>query len=157
MMEVAVPETLHMDSSQFAMLLFIALIVGAMVFSFLRRLYVQWITYWRMRVGRVGEQQAAKLLKQEGYSVIKAQPAGRMTMRVDGRPVEISVRADYLVTGKGKTFIAEVKTGDRAPRPTHGDTRRQLLEYSLVYQVDGVLLVDMAAKKIHRIEFEYAS
>ncbi|WP_170294030.1 PD-(D/E)XK nuclease family protein [Heliomicrobium undosum] len=150
------PDSFTLDWTLLAVVIAVAVIAGALLFSYLYRAYLRWLAWWRQRAGRIGEQQAAKLLKREGYAVIKAQPPARMVMRVDGAPVNIHVRADYLVQRGGKTYVAEVKTGERAPRPTNGDTRRQLLEYSLIYRADGVLLVDMAAQKIHRVEFEFS-
>ena len=38
-------------------------------------------------------------------------------------------------------------------RGRHTATRRQLLEYALAYDVDGVLLVDMTAGRLHQVEF----
>ena len=61
-------------------------------------------------------------------------------------------RADLLVEARsrsgflrGQRFVAEVKTGERAIDPTHPATRRQLMEYLHVFEVDGVLLVDREA------------
>ncbi|KAB2951687.1 hypothetical protein F9B85_11705 [Heliorestis acidaminivorans] len=134
-------------------LLILAMLFGAFVFSWLRKLYQRWLILWRQQRGKRGETKAVKVLSSKGYTVIEAQPVGTMTLRVDGRANTIKVRADYLVSRQGKKYIAEVKTGQVAPRPTFADTRRQLLEYYYVYQVDGILLVDMTAERIHRIEF----
>lgn len=150
------PESVINDRIILWVLVVVAFVAGAVLFSFLRRLYQRWVAYWRQRIGRIGENQAAKLMKSRGYTIIQSQPPARMVMRVDGQPVDITIRADYLVSRLGKTYVAEVKTGDRAPRPTQGDTRRQLLEYSLAYRADGVLLVDMSAREIHEIEFDYS-
>ncbi|MBM7867949.1 hypothetical protein GTO89_09330 [Heliobacterium gestii] len=149
------PESFTLDWTLLSIMIVVAVIAGALLFSYLYKAYHRWLTWRRQRAGRIGEERAAKLLKREGYAVLKAQAPAQMVMRVDGAPVNIRVRADYLVQRAGKTYVAEVKTGDWAPRPTNGDTRRQLLEYSLIYKTDGVLLVDMAAQKIHRIEFEF--
>ena len=62
-------------------------------------------------------------------------------------------RVDLLVVRHGKRFAVDVKTGDIAPDPRHPATRRQLLEYLLAFEVDGVLLVDMRARRIHEIAF----
>ena len=81
-------------------------------------------------------------------------------MEIDGQPVEVRSRADLLVEWtRGsipRRFVAEVKTGRRAPEPTLPATRRQLLEYLHVFDVEGVLLVDMERRKIKRIGFPQA-
>ena len=43
--------------------------------------------------------------------------------------------------------------GPQVARITHRATRRQLLEYAAVFDVDGVLLVDAEGGRIHRVEF----
>ena len=65
----------------------------------------------------------------------------------------IVVRADLLVSRGARRFVAEVKTGARAPRIETAATRRQLLEYAVAYDVDGVLLVDMEEHTISEVEF----
>lgn len=72
---------------------------------------------------------------------------------VDGEPCVLELRADYLVEGDGELLVAEVKTGDEAPLISTAATRRQLLEYSVAFAVDGVLLVCPERDAIHRIEF----
>jgi hypothetical protein len=74
-------------------------------------------------------------------------------VRIDNEPVPIELRADYLVSYGDKRYIAEVKTGRAAPRIDTSATRRQLLEYRIAFDVDGVLLVDAEANRIHAVEF----
>ena len=85
------------------------------------------------------------MLSKAGYTVVAAQHGGAFTAEADGELWTFALRADFLVRRRrdGKLFIAEVKTGELAPRLSHGPTRRQLLEYALAYRdrVAGVLLV----------------
>lgn len=74
-------------------------------------------------------------------------------MVVDGRHRPVELRADYLVRRGSERFVAEVKTGRVAPCLATAATRRQLLEYRLAYAADGVLLVDMAQRRIHEVVF----
>jgi hypothetical protein len=74
----------------------------------------------------------------------------------DGEPQAIELRADLLVSRAGRRFVAEVKTGASAPRLQTPATRRQLLEYSVAYDADGVLLVDIDAQRIHEVRFPHA-
>lgn len=112
----------------------------------------------RLRRAQVGEEQAAQLLEQAGYTVLSAQHEGSLTALVDDRPCAFALRADYLVRSRrdGSLLIAEVKTGAVARTLQHGPTRRQLLEYALAYggQVDGVLLVAPEQEQtITRVDF----
>ena len=73
---------------------------------------------------------------------------------VDGEPVDVRVRADLLVARDGLRYVAEVKTGGQAPDPTYPPTRRQLLEYMLVFEPDGLLLVNPDEGTITEAEYE---
>jgi hypothetical protein len=49
--------------------------------------------------------------------------------------------------------VAEVKSGVDSTKVTSRSTRRQLLEYLLAFDVEGVLLVDMQRHAIHEVSF----
>jgi hypothetical protein len=107
------------------------------------------------RVARAGdgEARAARRLVQLGYAIEGAQVVAEYEVRVDGAPVTASVRADYVVAKDGARFVAEVKTGAVAPRIETPATRRQLLEYRVAFDVDGVLLVDAERGSVHEVVF----
>jgi len=100
-----------------------------------------------------GEDAAAALLEGAGYAIVERQARVTWAPLVDGAPVMMELRADYLVEGNGELLVAEVKTGDEAPSVTTAATRRQLLEYHVAFGADGVLLVCPERKAIHRIVF----
>ena len=100
-----------------------------------------------------GEKKAEKLLKSKGYTIEGRQVKEKSGLYVDGVWCEVEVRVDFIVRKRRKKFVAEVKTGKTAPDPTQSTTRRQLLEYSLVFKKYGVLLIDMEEKKIREISF----
>jgi len=109
----------------------------------------------RVQSGRALEAEAwaASLLSEAGYSVIDAQVRGSYDLLIDGRPLSIALRADYIVERRGRWFVAEVKSGRLAPSLETAATRRQLLEYRIAFAVDGVLLVDGEAGSIHEVVF----
>jgi hypothetical protein len=100
-----------------------------------------------------GEREAAAILKAHGFDIVGAQVEVEYPVEIDGERIAMGLRADYLVAKDGERFIAEVKTGTRAPRIETAATRRQLLEYELAFEVDGVLLVDADAGRIHTVAF----
>ena len=121
---------------------------------------------WRWSLGRAGrasrarnaraqwgESEAEKLLADEGFVVVDWQVERSWSMWVDGEPVEVGVRADLIVERDGQMYVAEVKTGRLAPKPTFAATRRQLLEYDLVFADHGLLLVNVEQGAIHDIAF----
>jgi hypothetical protein len=93
------------------------------------------------------------MLKRAGFRIVARQARTWWAPLVDGEPHETELRADYLVESDGELLVAEVKTGDEAPRLTTAATRRQLLEYLVAFGVDGVLLVCPERGTIHRVEF----
>ncbi len=105
-------------------------------------------------IARAGEAAAEPLLERAGYTVRERQVTAWWSLRVNGEPVEVWCRADLIVERRGRRFVAEVKTGERAPDPTRAATRRQLLEYHHAFEADGVLLVDVAARRIITVEWE---
>lgn len=100
------------------------------------------------------ERQAEGLLESLGYRVLERQPTLDWTLKVDSERVVVALRADYLVSRGGQRYVAEVKSGELAPRLTTATTRRQLLEYRLAYDVHGCLLVDMTAGRVRQVSFE---
>jgi hypothetical protein len=117
----------------------------------------RWIVSWRMRrqAARAiaAEAWAARLLARAGYELVGSQVKGAYDLSVDGRRVTIELRADYVVRRKGRSFVAEVKSGALAPSLETAATRRQLLEYRIAFAVDGVLLVDGETGEIHEVVF----
>ena len=97
------------------------------------------------------------LLLQAGYRIIGRQVRKRLLVEVAGKPIDVGVRADLLVKRHSRRFVAEVKSGRLAPDIRLGSTRRQLLEYLLVFDVDGVLLVDPERSRINEVRFPMVS
>ncbi|MCX7668419.1 MAG: hypothetical protein N2Z84_05765 [Atribacterota bacterium] len=118
------------------------------------------VSFWRARRLRKifshahnVEKQASHLLEKRGYQVLGEQVEKDAFMVVDGRMVPYRVRVDYLLRKGNKTYVAEVKTGNQAVSFLQSHTRRQLLEYYLVYRPQAVLLVDGEAGKIEEVVF----
>ena len=108
-----------------------------------------------MRMDRAvaGEERAAELLRRQGFSVLGAQAVIDHPVQIDDRVVMIALRADYLAERDGLRYVVEVKTGSLAPRIETSATRRQMLEYRIAFDVDGVLLVDAESGLVHDVKF----
>jgi hypothetical protein len=100
-----------------------------------------------------GERDAEELLSGLGFRVIDRQVSLHWSIECDGQPHPVDLRADMLVERGGQRYVAEVKTGLSAPSLRLAATRRQLLEYAIAYQVESVLLVDMAARTVREVRF----
>lgn len=134
-----------------------ALLGLVLALQILYRVLAAWLERRRARQRQAralrGERQAEKLLGKLGYTICERQAATTWTITCDGAAHEVSLRADLIVMRSGKRFVAEVKTGRTAPQMTTASTRRQLLEYRVAYQVDGVLLVDVEAARVVHVAF----
>jgi len=107
----------------------------------------------RQRIAYAGEDEADAVLRDHGYAILDQQVTVEFPMVLDGEEVWVHNRADRVVQRDGQIWVADVKTGDRARDPTHPATRRQLLEYWLSHEADGVLLVDMEDRTVIEVEF----
>jgi len=105
------------------------------------------------RLGARGEARAERLLAAAGWKVLEREVAARGVVRVDGEDLEYVVRADALVRRGRRTCVAEFKGGAGSSRITSRATRRQLLEYAVLFDADGILLVDADAGRIHEVSF----
>lgn len=134
------------------------MLVSALVTLRLRRWWERVSGRRRQAAGVGMERVAARLLTAAGYHIEATQPPATAHVIVDGERRDIGVRADFLVRGPGRAhdrWAVEVKSSGRARSPTADTTRRQLLEYALAYELDGVLLVDTTRGRILRIGFDY--
>lgn len=100
-----------------------------------------------------GEADAEDLLEEHGFRIRGRQVAFPGTVWIDGEPVDFGIRVDLVLERDGQDYVAEVKTGELAPDPRHGPTRRQLREYADLLPNHGVLLVDVEAGAVHTVEF----
>lgn len=103
-----------------------------------------------------GEVEAEDLLAGLGFAVVDRQAGLVWSIECDGEAHPVELRADLLVERDGRRYVAEVKTGQSAPLLTNAATRRQLLEYSVAYDVDSVLLVDVEAQAVREITFRFS-
>jgi len=138
----------------------VAIAALAILAAFVQTLRLWWrasAPRWRLRAQAAraarGEVRAERLLAELGYEVRARQVACTWTVAVDGAPHEVELRADLIAVRDGLAFVAEVKTGDLAPRIENSATRRQLLEYRCAFDVDGVLLVDAENDSVREIVF----
>ncbi len=100
-----------------------------------------------------GEKEAAAFLRNQGYHIIDQQVEKDIEVIVDAIPRGARVRADYLAQRGGRLYLVEVKTGRQAPDPLFPATRRQLFEYAHVFDVDGILLLDMESRVLREVVF----
>ncbi len=135
----------------------ISLVVGGIVLLLLlhnaRRRWRSLRARRRAKRALLSEGSAERLLERRGYTILDRQPGQQCQVWVDGMGHDYLLRADFLVGDGQCTYIAEVKSGSAAPRITTRATRRQLLEYAVMYSVDGILLVNPERGLVQRVRF----
>lgn len=128
-------------------------LAAVLLIGWLGRRRRSWRARTRARHAVSGERTAERLLARAGFTVVARQVGHRWLIAVDGDEVTAGLRCDYLVERDRRPWVAEVKTGQGAPRLDNPATRRQLLEYQVAYDVDGVVLVDADAGTVREICF----
>lgn len=140
------------NSAPLSALVFLLLIIQTVRLLFVRGEAARRMSRHR-RLGVDAEKRARVLLRKHGYRLDEEQKVGSYEISIDGRAIPIRLRADYIVTKAGRCYVAEVKGGAESVKVTARGTRRQLLEYLLAFEVDGVLLVDMHDGHLHQVKF----
>ncbi|WP_213974017.1 hypothetical protein [Tepidanaerobacter acetatoxydans] len=107
----------------------------------------------RMQKAKKSEYKAIEFMQNKGYQILDLQKEGSYTLFIDDKPHKITVRADMIVKKDNRFYVAEVKTGEKVTSPKYTDTRRQLLEYYMVFKPNGLILVDMERQKIRTVEY----
>lgn len=121
-----------------------------------------WVAKWRtaratrkrFKRGAEGELLAEQILRDSGFTIVERQLQGSWELVVDGEPQTVWVYADFLVEDDEGRYIAEAKTGEVAANIGRAATRRQLLEYRHVFDVDGICLVDVENDEIYWVDFK---
>jgi hypothetical protein len=108
----------------------------------------------RFARGERMEAKAAILLKKRGFDILSSQEVFYHHYRSDGIDKKAQLQVDYVVSKKGKTYLVEVKSGALATQIENKSTRRQILEYSVAIDSDGVYLLDMEKESLQKVEFK---
>lgn len=146
----------HQELAALWLLIFLSMLLGGLLYRGFSAAYRRWKVARRFKRGLIAEKHAAKFLRRHGYKILAAQLQEPITVYVNGEPQESTVRADFLVRKGWKNYIVEVKSGQQGT-VWQAATRRQLLEYKLVYEPDGIILLDMEHHNLQKVGFSYAA
>ena len=132
---------------------FIVLLVLVFISGwFLRKVYQVLLFILLKLRGKHGENKAINLLKKNGYQILEQQFTLKGSLFENEKLQDFIIRPDYLVKKNNEIFIAEVKTGESASIKNRF-TRRQLLEYSIIYNSKKIILIDINNESINFIKF----
>ena len=134
----------------------VLVLVSAGFLWFAHRAFKHWLMRRRIlakaKHGRRVEDQAGVYLAKHGYQVIEQHPKMPYSWRLDGEEMTVNAAPDWHVYKDGKTYLVEVKTGGQA-NPRSAKVRRQLLEYYLYGDADGVIYLDGDRGQILTVTF----
>lgn len=133
-------------------LLVLGMLAGFMLYHMIIVNYKNYRVKRTFQSGRIAETAAVKFLRSRGYKILASQLREEVTIYVDGAMEKSIVRADYLVRRRWKVYVVEVKSGQQGNIKIPA-IRRQLLEYYMVYQPNGILLLDMEHQNLQEIRF----
>ena len=142
------------DIAVLAVILLIGVFAGMILYHLVVINYKNYRVKRTFKSGRIAENAAVKFLRSHGYKILASQLREEVIIYVDGEAEKSIVRADYLVRRGWKLYVVEVKSGQQGNAKLPA-IRRQLLEYYMVYQPDGILLLDMEHKNLQEIRFAY--
>ena len=144
------------DFSVMVILLVLGIVAGMVLYHLVVINYKNYRVKRTFKSGRIAENAAVKFLRSRGYKILASQLREDVIIYIDGEAEKSIVRADYLVRRGWKLYVVEVKSGQQGNAKLPA-IRRQLLEYHMVYQPDGILLLDMEHKNLQEIRFAYTN
>ena len=100
------------------------------------------------------ETEAEYFLKGKGFNIIGNQEIHYHNYSVNGQNRSNKLIVDYVAEKAGKKYLVEVKSGKDAISIDNKNSRRQLLEYDLVIENDGVILLDMENENLQFVKFQ---
>lgn len=143
---------------EIGILLVLALLVaGAWLGVRIKERWYLWKHKQRLKTGGRAEKWARKALESDGFTILGEQVRAPVHMAIDGEWIEREVRLDLMAEKEQERFAVEVKSGQQAFDPGEAAIRRQMLEYVLVFGLDGILLADYNTQSFHTIEFEWSA
>ena len=135
-------------------ILILGILLGSFLFFFISQKLKRIQIKRMLSTAKRAEKNAISFLTKAGYDIVDIQKKQPITIKIDGRPHSSYVQADFLAKKGRKLYVVEVKTG-KMTRATTAIVRRQLLEYYLVFNPHGILLLDMENGTLKEIEFKW--
>ncbi len=109
----------------------------------------------RFKRGIKLEKKAESYLINQGFSILGEQLEYKHSYFVNSEETSSILTIDYLVEKNGRLYVVEVKSGKTAISIKNRSTRRQLLEYAVAIECEGVYLLDMENEELSLITFDF--
>lgn len=129
--------------------LILCLIVGGSVYYWLRR-----------RPGRISGAKAGKsssrartVLEEAGYEIVRIKPSVTVRMEIDGRPYPFEMKADFLVSRKGRRYLVRIRRDSKQARLQSKMWRGAHLRDTLAFRADGILVLNLEKETVQEVHF----
>ncbi|MFH1542231.1 MAG: hypothetical protein ABIE84_03980 [bacterium] len=130
-------------------------LVALLLFIALSRLFKSKNIVPADRQSRFSEQDAERLLKESGFTILGKNQRESIVTVVDGKDHYGFLEADYTVQKGRDKFVVVVHTGEGTSDPNEPLVRRKLLEYARVFSGHIVLVLDLNSGEIHQVRFRF--
>jgi hypothetical protein len=124
------------------------IIAGFALLLLLYKVVRDW--YGTRDVPRRIDEQAAELLREEGYRIQARAAVKFIDFNIDGKIHRQKVKADLIARRGLKKYVVEVNAKDTGS-VRNADIRRRILEYKIAFAPSGIMTVDMDREKIRII------
>lgn len=96
------------------------------------------------------DEQAADLLREEGYRIMARAAVKFIDFDLDGKKHRQKVKADLVARRGLRKYVVEVNAKDSGS-VRNADLRRRLLEYKLAFAPSGIMTIDVDRERIRLI------
>lgn len=135
--------------------LFLGIILGAVVVYFIIQFFIRKNRSSKETEPSEAEIEAESLLQKRGFKIKNRGLQAPILTNVDGKTYSSISSVDFLVEKDNKNFIVRIHGGSISADPTDPALIRKFIESEVVYQPDGLLLLDLVDKSIQEISFTY--
>lgn len=94
----------------------------------------------------------SKILSENGYNVISTEPQKEYKIFTNNQIASAAINSDYIVEKQGYTFVANIIKNKSNFNVKNDETRRLIFEYIHLYNVSGVILLNIKKKEINQIQ-----
>lgn len=101
------------------------------------------------------EKEGEAILEKRGFKILEKRLSSPVITLVSGKSHMAESTADFLAEKERKKYLVHLHGGSISADLNDPALRRKLIENEVVYQPDGLILVDLVDKSLQEISFEF--
>jgi len=99
------------------------------------------------------DSKTVSILEEAGYSLLEVEPTVMVDMVIQGKSHQFEIKSDYLVLRNGRRYLVHLRHDGKQVRLHAKVWRNSFLSDVLVFNADGVLVVDVLKGSINEVLF----